>query len=49
VVASLAVLDLEKPDAGLSVAPVSDAVNNARNSGANLAQAVELGEPETLF
>jgi putative SOS response-associated peptidase YedK len=49
VVASLAVLDLEKPDANLSVTPVSDAVNNARNSGANLAQAVELGEPETLF
>ena len=46
---SLNVLDLPEPDKGLIALPVSDAVNNARNEGAGLTKAIELGEPETLF
>lgn len=47
--AYLALLETENPAAGLTAHPVSNAVNSARNSGPELARAVELGEPETLF
>jgi len=45
----LALLETANPAAGLTVHPVSNAVNSSRNLGLELAQAVELGEPETLF
>lgn len=45
----LDLLELPKPDAGLTARAVSTAVNNARNHGPELIEEVELGEPETLF
>jgi putative SOS response-associated peptidase YedK len=45
----LGLLETPKPDAGLVFRPVSSAVNNARNVGPQLIDAIELGEPETLF
>lgn len=45
----LELLELPKPDAGLTARPVSTAVNNARNHGPELIEAIELSEPDTLF
>ena len=45
----LKMIDLEKPDTGLTFWPVSDEVNNARNTGAQLAAQIELPPSETLF
>ena len=42
---------MERPDpvAGLITRPVSPRVNIVANNGAGLIEAIELGEPETLF
>ena len=42
---------MERPDpaAGLITRPVSPKVNIVANNGAGLIEAIELGEPETLF
>jgi len=45
----LHMLDLPKPDEQLRFWPVSDEVNNARNSGPALAHPIALPESETLF
>jgi len=45
----LHMLDLPKPDEQLRFWPVTDEVNNARNSGAQLAHPIALPESETLF
>ena len=45
----LKMIDLEEPDAGLTFWPVSDEVNNARNSGAQLAAQIPLPSSGTLF
>jgi putative SOS response-associated peptidase YedK len=45
----LQMLDLPKPDQQLRFWPVSDEVNNARNSGPALAHPIALPESETLF
>ena len=45
----LHMLDLPKPDQQLRFWPVSDEVNNARNSGPALAHPIALPESETLF
>jgi putative SOS response-associated peptidase YedK len=45
----LKLINLNKPDEQLTFWPVSDEVNNARNSGAQLAQAIPLPEAGTLF
>ena len=45
----LELLETQDPAAGLTVHPVSSAVNSARNSGFELTLEVHLGEPETLF
>ena len=45
----LRMIDLEKPDTGLTFWPVSDEVNNARNSGAQLAAQIPLPSSGTLF
>ena len=42
-------INLNQPDAQLTFWPVSDEVNNARNIGAQLAQAIPLPESGTLF
>jgi hypothetical protein len=42
-------IDLEKPDTGLTFWPVSDEINNARNTGAQLAAQIELPPAGTLF
>jgi putative SOS response-associated peptidase YedK len=45
----LKMIDLEKPDTGLTFWPVSDEINNARNTGAQLAAQIELPPAGTLF
>ena len=45
----LQMLDLPKPDEQLRFWPVTDEVNNARNSGPALAHPIALPESETLF
>lgn len=45
----LHMLDLPKPDEQLRFWPVTDEVNNARNSGPALAHPISLPESETLF
>ena len=45
----LKMIDLERADAGLTFWPVADEVNNARNTGAQLAAQIELPPAETLF
>ena len=45
----LKMIDLENPDTGLTFWPVSDEVNNARNSGAQLAAQIPLPSSGTLF
>lgn len=45
----LNLLDLPNPDAQLQFWPVSDMVNNARNSGQQLAQPIPLPDAQTLF
>ena len=45
----LHMLDLPKPDGQLRFWPVTEEVNNARNSGAQLAHPIALPESETLF
>jgi len=45
----LKMIDLEKPDTGLTFWPVSDEVNNARNSGSQLAAQIPLPSSGTLF
>jgi putative SOS response-associated peptidase YedK len=45
----LRMIDLEKPDTGLTFWPVSDEVNNARNSGVQLAAQIPLPSSGTLF
>ena len=45
----LHMLDLPKPDEQLRFWPVTDEVNNARNSGPALAHPIALPESETLF
>jgi len=45
----LHMLDLPKPDEQLRFWPVSDEVNNARNSGPALAHPIALPESQTLF
>lgn len=45
----LHMLDLPKPDEQLRFWPVTDEVNNARNSGPALAHPIALPERETLF
>ena len=45
----LKMIDLEGADAGLTFWPVSDEVNNARNTGAQLAAQIELSPSQTLF
>jgi putative SOS response-associated peptidase YedK len=45
----LRMIDLEKPDTGLTFWPVSDEVNNARNSGSQLAAQIPLPSSGTLF
>jgi putative SOS response-associated peptidase YedK len=42
-------IDIKQADAGLTFWPVSDSVNNARNTGAQLAAQIELPTTETLF
>ena len=43
------IMDVSKPDEGLRFWPVRPLVNSIRNNGAELIEAIELGEPETLF
>jgi putative SOS response-associated peptidase YedK len=45
----LTMIDLPTSDQQLTFWPVSDAVNNARNTGEQLAKAIELPPPVTLF
>jgi putative SOS response-associated peptidase YedK len=45
----LQMIDLAKPDAGLTFWPVSNQVNNAKSTGAQLAAQIELPAAETLF
>ena len=45
----LKLIDLPKPDEQLRFWPVTDEVNNARNSGPALAHPIALPESETLF
>jgi putative SOS response-associated peptidase YedK len=45
----LKMIEIETPDAGLTFWPVADEVNNARNTGAQLAAQIELAPSETLF
>jgi putative SOS response-associated peptidase YedK len=45
----LNMIDLPNPDAQLQFWPVSDLVNNARNSGEQLAHPIALSDPQTLF
>jgi putative SOS response-associated peptidase YedK len=45
----LSMIDIKQADAGLTFWPVSDEVNNARNTGAQLAAQIELPPIETLF
>ena len=45
----LKMIDLESADAGLTFWPVADEVNNARNTGAQLAAQIELSPSQTLF
>jgi putative SOS response-associated peptidase YedK len=42
-------IDLPNSDQQLTFWPVSDEVNNARNTGAQLAKEIELPPPATLF
>ena len=42
-------MELQRPDKGLSAHPVSSRVNSTANNGAGLIEPIELGEPETLF
>ncbi|MBM3656467.1 MAG: SOS response-associated peptidase [Actinobacteria bacterium] len=42
-------MDIPTPDAHLRFHPVSSAVNSITGSGPGLIEAIELGEPETLF
>jgi putative SOS response-associated peptidase YedK len=45
----LKLIDLPKPDEQLRFWPVTEEVNNARNSGPALAHPIALPESETLF
>lgn len=45
----LDLLELPKPDAGLTLWPVSTEVNNARNHGPQLVERIVPAEPDTLF
>jgi putative SOS response-associated peptidase YedK len=45
----LKMIDLERADSCLTFWPVADEVNNARNTGAQLAAQIELPPAETLF
>ena len=45
----LKLINLNQPDEALTFWPVSDEVNNARNTGAQLAQEIALPESGTLF
>jgi len=45
----LKMIDIKEADAGLTFWPVDDEVNNARNTGAQLAAQIELPPAETLF
>ena len=45
----LKMIDIKEADAGLTFWPVADEVNNARNTGAQLAAQIELPPAETLF
>jgi putative SOS response-associated peptidase YedK len=40
---------VQSPEAIVKAYPVSSHVNSVANNGAQLTQAIELGEPETLF
>jgi putative SOS response-associated peptidase YedK len=40
---------VQSPEAIVKAHPVSSHVNSVANNGAQLTQAIELGEPETLF
>jgi putative SOS response-associated peptidase YedK len=40
---------VQSPEAIVKAHPVSSAVNSVANNGAQLIEAIELGEPETLF
>jgi putative SOS response-associated peptidase YedK len=40
---------VQSPEAVVKAHPVSSHVNSVSNNGAQLTQAIELGEPETLF
>jgi putative SOS response-associated peptidase YedK len=42
-------IDIKQADAGLTFWPVSDEVNNARNTGQQLAAQIELPPSGTLF
>ena len=44
-----ALMNHPDPAAGLMTRPVSPRVNIVANNGAALIEAIELGEPETLF
>jgi putative SOS response-associated peptidase YedK len=45
----LEMIDITEADASLTFWPVSDQVNNARNTGAQLAAQIELPPSGTLF
>ena len=45
----LKMIDIKQADAGLTFWPVSDEVNNARNTGQALAAQIELPPSGTLF
>ena len=45
----LKMIDIKEADAGLTFWPVADEVNNARNTGAQLAAQIELAPSQTLF
>ena len=45
----LKMIDIKEADAGLTFWPVADEVNNARNTGAQLAAQIELSPSQTLF
>jgi putative SOS response-associated peptidase YedK len=40
---------VQSPEAIVKAHPVSSHVNSVSNNGAQLIEAIELGEPETLF
>jgi putative SOS response-associated peptidase YedK len=42
-------MQVQSPESIVKAHPVSSAVNSVANNGAQLTQAIELGEPETLF